>query len=199
MKVLDRVPCLAGSALQDGTLIVPRRLGDDPNVQPRGVVGAGGHVADVEASRTTVLYDVTMQPLEGLFAQRSVDLAPVDFGLGTRLLDKVLVAGGSTCVRRGEADDRAVSGTEAVAGAEGVVVKLLDREVPELIAGVSESMPIQPDSTGTMAVDCQPSFPVANRSGGTGVTASARTPKNPSVTIRPPCRKRVRRRAYKMI
>ena len=149
-----RVPSVAGSALNEGTLMIvkfglerrqvllgrlaeqvpgedagPGGLGVDPERAAVGRIRADMAVLGVQRPVRDVLDEPGPEPVVVLLADRLVDLAPPDLAGGRGLADDELVLRRATGVLAGADDERSVRGDHALARAERVLVQLRGRAV----------------------------------------------------------------------
>ena len=109
---------------------VPGALGDDPERQPVGGVGARPGVDHVEVAGAQVGAQALAERGVDGGVDRLVDRAPPDAVLAARLPDEVLVLGRPPGVRAGRDHERAALGELRVAGRQRPLVERGHREVP---------------------------------------------------------------------
>ena len=109
---------------------VPGVLGDDADGEPVAAVGAGVTVLHEQLGAAQRRQHVLVQAVEVLDRHRPVRAAPGDVMLARRFPDDELVVRRAAGVMTGSADQRAFSGQQPFATADGLLVEHGRTQVP---------------------------------------------------------------------
>ena len=112
-----------------GEQIVPGLLGHHAHGQAEFRIGAGEHVDDIGRTALQIGQHALMDHVEHGFADRDVDVAPIDRRLGHRIADDVFVLGRSAGVLARDRDERAAGRDRAFPLADRVLVEFRDGQI----------------------------------------------------------------------